>query len=566
MGIIRTRRPDLEDPDSAEAAKPRRSTLKKGKDRGFKLVSLLASNWVQMIAYLVSICLFQALFSEMRQPSEYLFYKYITDLLLEAPFTDGGNMDDIFMGIGEVGDIHTYADAVMWPALLKDKYPREPSGAADDPHVFFTPTELAVQMDTFDWTAGISLRWNRVAAAPLSKCNPTLDKHHNSMLQRLWTTNQQDTAVRAPRANHNGCYPDIYSREMGPIQGVQDTAPYGRNWTVGFSASELSHQFLHQTTEEHDSNPDGQPSASVLINWGNVPTDGYAAFVIPFFSDEFLKDETKEWKENPKPDEVLPDYRMFSGSHSDTPKYFCVRLAWSTDWIRQLCDPNDESGRTTGAVGTPNGFGRTTGAVPDAVREFWADLQRARWIDPFTRMVTITLPLRNNNAAIRYRLSLMMQISSLGAVLPSYDVESRFDAADPDLIKAILTTTLLLVIYFMLVEFNELRTEGPIDYFANMWNLMVRRAPLPPFAVAQLTHARKAHSSCPFAVAIPRARAQGTPPRARHTARIRARLAHLAPCGVAQDDERPPSLLRRTGQTSPSTLRCIWSTITWTMP
>jgi len=472
MGIIRTRRPDLEDPDSAEAAKPRRSTLKKGKDRGFKLVSLLASNWVQMIAYLVSICLFQALFSEMRQPSEYLFYKYITDLLLEAPFTDGGNMDDIFMGIGEVGDIHTYADAVMWPALLKDKYPREPSGAADDPHVFFTPTELAVQMDTFDWTAGISLRWNRVAAAPLSKCNPTLDKHHNSMLQRLWTTNQQDTAVRAPRANHNGCYPDIYSREMGPIQGVQDTAPYGRNWTVGFSASELSHQFLHQTTEEHDSNPDGQPSASVLINWGNVPTDGYAAFVIPFFSDEFLKDETKEWKDNPKPDEVLPDYRMFSGSHSDTPKYFCVRLAWSTDWIRQLCDPNDESGRTTGAVGTPNGFGRTTGAVPDAVREFWADLQRARWIDPFTRMVTITLPLRNNNAAIRYRLSLMMQISSLGAVLPSYDVESRFDAADPDLIKAILTTTLLLVIYFMLVEFNELRTEGPIDYFANMWNLM----------------------------------------------------------------------------------------------
>ena len=543
MGLMRSRRPDLENPD-AEAPPPRRSTLKKGKDRSYKLVSILASNWVQMIAYLVSICLFQALFGQMRQPSEYMFYKYITDLLLEAPFTEGGNMDDIFMGIGELSDIHTYADNVMWPALLKDKYAREPN-AEDDPHFFFTPTELAVQMDTFDWTAGVSLKWNRVKAAPQSKCRPTLDKRHNKMLQKLWTADQQGTVVKAPRANHHGCYPDIYSREMGPVQGDQDTAPYGRNWTD--PQSELSHQFLHQTSEELDVNPEGQPSASVLINWGMVPTDGYAAFVIPFFSDEFLGDETKEWTDNPKPDERLADYRMFSGSHSDTPKYFCVRLAWSTDWVRQLCDPNDE-------------FGRTTGVVPDAVREFWANLQRARWIDPFTRMVTITLPLRNNNAAIRYRLSLMMQLTSQGAVLPSYDVESRFDAAEPEVIKAILTTTLLLVIYFIVVEFNELRTEGPIDYFANMWNLMARRAPLPPFAVAQLTHARKAHSSCRFAVAIPHARAHGAPracAQGLYSSPMRSGSRRRAP---------PPSLFRRTGQTSPSSLRCITSTTTWTLP
>ena len=518
MGLIR-RRSDLEKPDAD--AGPKRSTLKKGKDRGFKFAEVLASNWVQMIAYLVSICLFQELFGQMRQPSEYMFYKYITDLLLEAPFTDGGNMDDIFMGIGEVSDIHTYADNVMWPALLKDKYPREPS-AENDTHAFFSPTELAVQMDTFDWTAGVGLRWNRVKAAPQSKCNPRLDKHHTKILQKLWTADQTGEAVKAPRANHHGCYPDIWmgAIKMGPIQGEQDTAPYGRNWTD--PGSELSHQFLHQTSEEHDSNPEGQPSASVLINWENVPTDGYAAFVIPFFSDEWLPDETKEWTENPKPNERLADYRMFSGAHSDTPKYFCVRLAWSTDWVRQLCDKNDK-------------FGRTTGVVPNAVREFWANLQRARWIDPFTRMVTITLPLRNNHAAIRYRLSLMMQLTSQGAVVPSYDVESRFDAADPGLIATILTTTLLLVIYFMLVEFNELRTEGPIDYFANMWNLMARRAPLTPFAVAQLTHARKAHSSCTSACCSHTPRT-----RARHTAHARrARLAQLRPCVLDKTANAP---------------------------
>ena len=496
---LRRSRPDLEDPDAP--ARPRRrrlsgASLKKGKDRSFKCVRVLGSNWAQIVAYLVSICLFQALFGEMRQPSEYMFYKHITDLLLEAPFTDGGNQDDIFMGIGEVGDIHTYADRVMWPALLKDKYPRDEASDGDEYHAFFTPTELAVRMDTFDWTAGISFKWNRVSAAPESKCKPTLDTHHNKIFQQLWTADQQDTVVKAPRANHHGCYPDIHSRNMGPIQGDQETAPYGRNWT--HPESELTHPFLFQTSAELNSNPDGQPSASVVINWGTVPTDGYAAFVIPFFSDEFLEDETKEWTEDSKPDERLADYRMFSARHSDTPKFFCVRLAWSTDWVRQLCDPNDE-------------FGRTTGVVPNAIRKFWADLQRARWIDPFTRMVTITMPLRNNNAAIRFRLSLMMQLTSQGAVVPSYDVESRFDAADPILIKVILTITLILVIYFILLEFHELKEEGPIDYFNNMWNLMARLAPMTPLAVAQRTHAREAHSSCPLAaVAVPHAGAQDT--------------------------------------------------------
>ena len=506
---LRRSRPDLEDPDAPARPRKRRLSLKKGKDRGFKCVRTLGSNWAQIVAYLVSICLFQALFGEMRQPSEYMFYKHITDLLLEAPFTDGGNQDDIFMGIGEVGDIHTYADKVMWPALLKDRYPRDETSDGDESHAFFTPTELAVRMDTFDWTAGISFKWNRVSAAPESKCKPTLDTHHNKIFQQLWTADQQDTVVKAPRANHHGCYPDIHSRNMGPVQGDQETAPYGRNWT--HPESELTHPFLFQTSAELNSNPDGQPSASVVINWGTVPTDGYAAFVIPFFSDEFLEDETKEWTEDSKSDERLADYRMFSARHSDTPKFFCVRLAWSTDWVRQLCDPNDEFGRTSGAVGSPNGFGRTTGKVPDAIREFWANLQRARWIDPFTRMVTITMPLRNNNAAIRFRLSLMMQLTSQGAVVPSYDVESRFDAADPILIKVILTITLILVIYFILLEFRELKEEGPIDYFNNMWNLMARLAPMTPLAVAQRTHAREAHSSCPLAaVAVPHAGAQDT--------------------------------------------------------
>ena len=458
---------------------PKRSAIKRAKGPFFKTISLLSSQWIQMFLYMVTIVLFQALSREMRQPSEYMFYKYITDLLLEAPFTDGGNLDDVFMGIGEVADIHMWADEVMWPALLKDTYPREPTGEGDS-LTYYTPTELAEGMDIFDWTDGVSLRWNRAKAAPLSKCKPQIDKHHSYLLhnlQKYGHATDTDQGEQAPiRANHNLCYPDIYSLDMGPVQGEQETASYGHNSED--PNGELSHPFIHRTSEELNSNPEGQPSASVLIGWGSVPTDGYAAFVIPFFSDEFLEDQTGVWTD-------VTDFRLFSRNAGESPKYFCVRLAWSTDWLRQLCDPNDS-------------LGRTTGVVPNAIREFWADIQRARWIDSYTRMVTITLPLRNNHAAVRFRLSLMMQISSLGAVVPSYDVESRFDAADQDSIDAILTTALLLVIYFMLVEFNEVREEGCIDYFANMWNLMARAPASPPPArcstahtCAQLAHALK---------------------------------------------------------------------------
>ena len=50
--------------------------------------------------------------------SEYHTTKYMTDVLLEAPFTEG-NPDDMLMGVGEVSDIYDWVDNVMWPALFK---------------------------------------------------------------------------------------------------------------------------------------------------------------------------------------------------------------------------------------------------------------------------------------------------------------------------------------------------------------------------------------------------------------------------------------------------------------
>ena len=110
-----------------------------------KVANCVSSTWGQILAYLVCIVMFQVLQGEMRNRAETFMYKHITDLLLEAPFTQGGNMDDIYMGIGEVVDIHTWGDAVLWPALLQDTYPREPTDDDDVPH-FRTPKELAEQI------------------------------------------------------------------------------------------------------------------------------------------------------------------------------------------------------------------------------------------------------------------------------------------------------------------------------------------------------------------------------------------------------------------------------------
>ena len=71
--------------------------------------------------------------------------------------------------------------------------------------------------------------------------------------------------------------------------------------------------------------------------------------------------------------------------------------------------------------------GRNTGVVRAAVEVFWNDMKRAHFIDAHTRVMTITMQLNSNHIGIRYRVTLMFELTSLGAVLPSYDMETRVE-------------------------------------------------------------------------------------------------------------------------------------------
>ena len=86
--------------------------------------------------------------------------------------------------------------------------------------------------------------------------------------------------------------------------------------------------------------------------------------------------------------------------------------------------------------------------------------------------MTITLQLRANNIGVRYRTTLMLELTSLGAVLPSYDVATRLASeikmADLQLYGHI---SLGLVLVFALLEAIDALNEG-LHYFRDLWNVM----------------------------------------------------------------------------------------------
>ena len=128
--------------------------------------------------------------------------------------------------------------------------------------------------------------------------------------------------------------------------------------------------------------------------------------------------------------------------------------------VRQICDPNDST------------TGRTTGRVKNETHQFWMDMKAARFIDPQTRMLSFTIPVRANHANVKTRLTIMLQMTSLGGVLPSYEFQSRLDTVDYSYSFLLLNLNMALVVFFTVNECLEAYLDGVWIYFTNMWNLM----------------------------------------------------------------------------------------------
>ena len=153
-------------------------------------------------------------------------------------------------------------------------------------------------------------------------------------------------------------------------------------------------------------------------------------------------------------------------------------------------------------------------------------LKRGHWIDGQTRLITIQMQMRNNNRGIRFIVRYMFEVTQMGAVLPSYDMETLIDDEDntevcdtsmtashsacpaplrsslwcchcssllitahhcssllitvvlspsakcPQTMRLWMTVSLALTLWFAFLEGVELLQSGPVDYFTNMWNVM----------------------------------------------------------------------------------------------
>ena len=254
------------------------------------------------------------------------------------------------------------------------------------------------------------------------------------------------------------CYPELDFNSGSK-------APFGHNWT--HPDAPMDHPFTHWTAEELGSNPGGQKSAAIAsLMREPYETAGFVALLIPFFSEEYIPPENGTVQE-------LTNFREWyvTPTNPNRPRWFCVRYSHNGRDFRQLCDPTEQP---------VDGWGGMTGVVRAAAEEWWNDLKRAHWIDSLTRSVSVTMQLKSNHMGVRYRLSLLLETTSLGAVLPSFDVETRILSYQREADMAwYAQLSLYMCLMFAVLEGIEIfrsivnhGLKGVGDYLTDVWNWM----------------------------------------------------------------------------------------------
>jgi hypothetical protein len=402
-----------------------------------KIMTFLNGTFFQTALYIAFVVVFQGLLGTMRRPNEFLFDKHVMDRIVENHFDSSHNT---FESVRRIADIYEWGNQVFWPGLFGDLGPCTenvgslnhdkacvddawPDGEGSFALEGASPyglDELVQRMDQFDWTEGITFRQVRAKA---SDC-PT-------------------------SAQLSTCYPELVGLNAG------DTASFGYNYT--HPGQPLTHAFTHLTESELGSDPGGMNSAAIP-SMKTHETAGFAALVIPFFSDSWL-----EYEEGPAAQ--VTDYRRtyVNTTNGRVARFYCVRTSTNGLHIQQLCDPGTRG----------NGTGALTGAVRAHVEFFWNELKRSHYLDTRSRVFAIIMQLRSNYAGVRYRITLMFELTSLGAILPSYDVETRvLDSAYEELMVTYATIGFGMVIFFCVLEGVELWVTGWWKYASDLWNIM----------------------------------------------------------------------------------------------
>ncbi|KOO31405.1 polycystic kidney disease protein-2 [Chrysochromulina tobinii] len=442
-----------------------------------KVMNFVNTVGFQTILYISYVLVFQEFAGTVRTKEEYYVHKAVTDTLLARPF---GHNHLTFMQIKRIGDIYKWGDQVLWPGLFGGMGPCNASVGVRDtlankrcqddawpdgegPLSMYpkqTPTnnmrgptpadlfELVRRMDKLDWSEGITFRVARTRDQP---CDPDLP-WPRTMRPRLRTERYVPgnvTFVEPP------CPPELGF-------GTGSAVPYGVNFS--HPGEPMVHPFYWYSATELGADPRGLSSANlVALTREPYESAGYVALVIPFFSDVLLPNQVGSFEE-------VEDFRTsaVNATNDRHVRYYCVRLSHNGAQVRQLCDPTSNLRTNDGEL---------TGVVRAAVEELWGDLRRGHYLDALSRVLTITLQFNSNHVGVRYRLTLVLELTSLGTVLPSYHIETM--ATHPQKLEDLSfysRVSLFTVVMFVLLELVRMARMGQkgfanlLNYFTDMWN------------------------------------------------------------------------------------------------
>lgn len=236
----------------------------------------------------------------------------------------------------------------------------------------------------------------------------------------------------------------------GSGEGADAEGNGGSKETYGVGA--MAGQFKWWDAADLGANPTGTASASQL-SYRTFSSGGFASMFMPFFSERLLPDEEGTYDQ-------VHDHRLHEATPTNgkMPTYYCARATHNGHHIKQRCNTQPSANNAV---------------ARDLMTETLDAMKKGHWIDHRTRLISITMQMRNNNAGVRFVARYLFEITQMGAVLPSYDMETLVDEEQNTQSRKLwMMIALCLTFYFAFLELVELVQTGPSSYFTNMWNVM----------------------------------------------------------------------------------------------
>ena len=251
--------------------------------------SIAASDTVQVVLYLVFCVLMQNLIFSMRNVEEYYLDKQFNDMVLRNPFDRDLNR---FQNVRRPADIYQFGSQVLWPALLGNGGPScEGIGESGLFHSF-DPSEPSATSnysglcndDTLPDGGGYM---NREGATP-----PTVAEVAERMNQMDWSDGVRLLQIRVAPTSEAACATETIGGlcypEIGMPGFVYGRADFGYNWTARGEAP-LLRPLRWQSAAQMGATP--TITSASQASFRAYEGDGFASFVVPFFSSIFLPEE-----------------------------------------------------------------------------------------------------------------------------------------------------------------------------------------------------------------------------------------------------------------------------------